>query len=89
MSDIEPVIKNVDMYEDMQEDALKWAAHATVKFTVESRVACFIKKQFDKKYGPTWQCIAGREFSSYVSHKEKHFMYFYFGDWAVLLFKTN
>lgn len=38
-----------------------------------------IKKEFDKKYGPTWHCIVGRNFGSYVTHETKHFLYFYLG----------
>lgn len=28
-----------------------------------------IKREFDKKYGPTWHCIVGRNFGSYVTHE--------------------
>ena len=45
-----------------------------------------IKKEFDKKYGPTWHCIVGRNFGSYVTHETKNFIYFYLGQVAVLLF---
>ncbi|KAK1328707.1 hypothetical protein QTO34_012282 [Cnephaeus nilssonii] len=36
-------------------------------------------KEFDKKYNPTWHCIVGRNFGSYVTHETKHFIYFYLG----------
>ena len=81
-------VKTSDMHEDMQDLALKAATVATVKFTVEKDVAAHIKKTFDKAYGPVWQCIAGRSFASYVTYKAKHFIYFYLGEWAVLLYKT-
>lgn len=48
-----------------------------------------IKKEFDKKYGPTFHCIVGRNFGSYVTHETKHFIYFYLGQVAVLLFKSG
>lgn len=55
--------------------------------------ACFfiadIKKEFDKKYGPTFHCIVGRNFGSYVTHEAKHFIYFYLGQVAILLFKSG
>ena len=35
---------------------------ALEKFTVEKDIAGFIKKEFDKKHGPTWHCIVGRHF---------------------------
>lgn len=46
-----------------------------------------IKKEFDKKYGPTWHCVVGRNFGSYVTHETKNFVYFYLGQvrgaWAL------
>lgn len=52
-------------------------------------VAAYIKKEFDKKYNPTWHCIVGRNFGSYVTHETKHFIYFYLGQVAILLFKSG
>jgi len=48
-----------------------------------------IKKEFDKKHGPTWHAIVGRSFGSYVTHETKHFIYFYLGQVAILLFKSG
>lgn len=48
-----------------------------------------IKKEFDKKYGPTFHCIVGRNFGSYVTHESRHFIYFYLGQVAILLFKSG
>lgn len=45
--------------------------------------------EFDKKYSPTWHCIVGRNFGSYVTHETKHFIYFYLGQVAILLFKSG
>merc|ERR1712146_607739 len=45
-------------------------------------IAAFIKKEFDKKYNPTWHAIVGRNFGSYVTHETKHFIYFYLGQVA-------
>ncbi|CAD7685033.1 unnamed protein product [Nyctereutes procyonoides] len=46
-------------------------------------------QEFDKKYNPTWHSIVGRNFSSYVTHETKHFIYFYLGQVAFLLFKSG
>ncbi len=35
---------------------------AMEKFNIEKDIAAFIKKEFDKKYNPTWHCIVGRNF---------------------------
>ena len=59
------------------------------KYNIEKDIAAYIKKEFDKKYYPTWHCIVGRNFGSYVTHETKHFIYFYLGQVAVLLFKSG
>ena len=51
--------------------------------------ACWCQLKFDKAYGGTWHCIVGRNFGSYVTHETKHFIYFYLGQVAVLLFKSG
>lgn len=68
---------------------LKVATQAMEKFNIEKDIAAYIKKEFDKKYNPTWHCIVGRNFGSYVTHETKHFIYFYIGQVAVLLFKSG
>ena len=62
---------------------------ALEKYNIEKDIAAFIKKEFDKKYNPTWHCIVGRNFGSHVTHETKHFIYFYLGQVAVLLFKSG
>jgi dynein light chain LC8-type len=89
MSDRKAVIKNADMSEDMQQDAVECATQALEKYNIEKDIAAYIKKEFDKKYSPTWHCIVGRNFGSYVTHETKHFIYFYLGQVAVLLFKSG
>nr|CAI5868499.1 unnamed protein product [Callosobruchus analis] len=82
MTDRKAVIKNADMSEDMQQDAVDCATQAIEKYNIE-------KKEFDKKYNPTWHCIVGRNFGSYVTHETRHFIYFYLGQVAILLFKSG
>lgn len=38
------------------------SVQALEKYNVEKDIAAFIKKEFDKKYNPTWHCIVGRNF---------------------------
>eukprot|EP00435_Cladocopium_sp_Y103_P052405 s1146_g16.t1 len=89
MADRKAVIKNADMAEDMQQDAIDCATQALEKYNIEKDIAAFIKKEFDKKYNPTWHCVCGRNFGSYVTHETKHFIYFYLGQVAILLFKSG
>ncbi|KAG6435450.1 hypothetical protein SASPL_100324 [Salvia splendens] len=56
------IIKSADMKEDIQKEAIDIAIGAFEKFSVEKDVAEHIKKTFDKKYGPTWHCIVGKNF---------------------------
>ena len=84
MADRKAVVKNADMSEDMQQDAIDIATQALEKFNIEKDIAAFIKKEFDKKYNPTWHAVVGRNFGSYVTHETKHFIYFYLGQVAVL-----
>ncbi|TYG73648.1 hypothetical protein ES288_D04G118400v1 [Gossypium darwinii] len=53
------IIKSADMKDDMQKVA------AFEKNNVEKDVGEYIKKEFDKKHGPTWHCIVGRNFAAY------------------------
>lgn len=89
MTERKAVIKNADMSEDMQQDAVDCATQALEKYNIEKDIAAYIKKEFDKKYNPTWHCIVGRNFGSYVTHETKHFIYFYLGQVAILLFKSG
>ena len=44
MSDRKAVIKNADMSEEMQQDAIDIAVQALEKFNIEKDIAAFIKK---------------------------------------------
>ena len=88
-SDLNAVIKNADMSEEMQLDAVDCASQALERYGIVKDIAAYIKKKFDKKYNPTWHCIVGRNFGSYVTHETKNFIYFYVGQVAILLFKSE
>ena len=49
---------------------------------MEKDIAAFMKKEFDKKYGPTWHCVVGRNFGSYVTHESGNFIYMYISNVA-------
>ncbi len=44
MTDRKAVIKNADMSEDMQQDAVDCATQAMEKYNIEKDIAAFIKK---------------------------------------------
>lgn len=74
--DLKPVIKNVDMAEDMQRQTIEIAMDALEKFTVEKDMAGHVKRTMDQKFGPTWHAVVGQRYGSYVTHETKHFIYF-------------
>ncbi len=61
-SNSKAIIKNADMSDDMQRDAVDYANAAMSSQSVEKDIAASVKKQMDSKYGPTWHCIVGRNF---------------------------
>nr|XP_054764361.1 dynein light chain 1, cytoplasmic-like [Lytechinus pictus] len=86
------VVKNADMGEEMQEEAIKLAMDKLgdkQNKPVEKDVAAYIKKEFDNKYDSTWHCVVGRNFGSFVTHEKENFTYFYIGQTAILLFKSG
>ncbi|THD22702.1 Dynein light chain DLC [Fasciola gigantica] len=83
------MIKETDMSEEMQNEAIRQAEKAIEMHTVEKDVAAYIKKYFDRKYSTPWHCIVGQNFGSYVTHESNYFIYFYVGKLAILLFKTG
>ncbi|OAF71073.1 Dynein light chain 1, cytoplasmic [Intoshia linei] len=89
MAERHVIFKNVDMPEDMQQEVVEVATTALEKFNVEKDIATYIKREFDKKYNPTWHCVVGRNFGSYCTHEAKNFIYFYLGQVAILLFKSG
>lgn len=62
------VIKNVDMSEEMQQEAVDIASAALEKYNIEKDIAAQIKKEFDRRFNPTWHVVVGKNFGSYVTH---------------------
>ena len=102
------IIKSVDMSEDLQQDSVDIATSALEKYNIEKDIAAQIKKEFDRRHGPTWHVVVGKNFGSYVTHglyqdplasgltltpvtrptETKHFIYFYVGSLAILIWKS-
>nr|CDS16710.1 dynein light chain [Echinococcus granulosus] len=89
MSTGRAVVKNGDMPIEMQQHALTCARDAMSEFRIEKDIAIYIKTEFDKMYKPTWHCIVGSSYGSYVSHESKHFINFCLGEVGILLFKSG
>ena len=70
------IIKNVDMSEEMQQETVDIASAALEKYNIEKDIAAYIKKEFDKRFSPTWHVVVGKNFGSYVTHGECLFSFF-------------
>ncbi|XP_073003975.1 uncharacterized protein [Typha latifolia] len=83
------VIGETDMLQTMQQHAIRLAGKALDQYDVteSTQIARFIKKEFDRVYGPGWQCIVGMDFGSFVTHHCGCFIYFSVGSLAILLFR--
>ncbi|KAI9752512.1 MAG: Dynein light chain [Lichina confinis] len=75
--------------EKVSQVGIHWTTDVGSNCSTEQDIAQYIKKEFDAKKGATWHCIVGRNFGSFVTHESKHFIYFYLGHNAILLFKTQ
>lgn len=82
-------IKLSEMTKDMENFAFYCALEGLTKKSNEQEIAGFIRKEFETRYGPTWNCFVGRNFGSYVTHEENQYIYFYVGQMGVLLFKSS
>ncbi|KAG6755332.1 hypothetical protein POTOM_041153 [Populus tomentosa] len=84
-------IGETDMLQTMQQDALDLAAKALDFFDATDAIAIarFIKQEFDRMYGPGWQCVVGRDFGSFVTHCFGCFIYFQVGSLSILLFRGS
>jgi len=51
------IIKSVDI-----------ASSALEKYNIEKDIAAQIKKELDRRHGPTWHVVVGKNFGSYVTH---------------------
>lgn len=56
------------MSDELQQEAVDIASAALEKYNIEKDIAAQIKKEFDKRHGPTWHVVVGKNFGSYVTH---------------------
>ncbi|KAL7411455.1 dynein light chain type 1-domain-containing protein [Mrakia frigida] len=83
------IIKNIDMSDDLAQEAVDVASAALEKYNIEKDIAMHLKKEFDRRYGGCWNCVVGKNYGSFVTHETKHFIYFYLGQIAILLWKSS
>jgi len=49
--------------------------------------AQLIKDEADREFGPTWHCVVGTEFGSFVTFEKNSVLFFHVGHMKVLLWK--
>ena len=52
-------------------------------------VLYFFRKNMEQKFNPTWHVFVGRNLGAYVTYEAKTFLYFYMGQFAIMMFKTE
>ena len=89
LSDFNAVIKLTDMTEDMQREVIATAENVLENYNNGKDIARHIKMHFIDRYPGFWHCVVGRNFGAFVTHEAKHYIYFYIGQMAFLLYKSG
>ncbi|SCU95081.1 LADA_0G13322g1_1 [Lachancea dasiensis] len=84
----QPVLKASDISPELKDAIFEISSKAVDSFSLEREIAGVVKKELDVKHGNTWHVVVGKSFGSYVTHEKGHFMYFYIGPLAFIVFKT-
>jgi len=83
----------VDMRDDMLKDAIvatTAALSACENFEATGdEVVAELKKYMDKTWMPNWHVVIGRNFGSFVTHETRSFLYFYYQEKAVMIYKAG
>merc|ERR1712070_314198 len=83
-----PVIKLIDMDDEMKTFAVHEAEKAMDASSSEKLLASYMKSTFEKRYKGVWHCIAGRNFGGFVTHECGRYIYFYIGQKGFLIWST-
>lgn len=89
LADSSAVPKVYDMTEEMKREAIATAESVLETYNNGKDIARAIKMHFVDKYPGSWHCVVGRNFGAYVTHEAKHYIYFYIGQMAFLLYKSG
>ncbi|CAH8442047.1 unnamed protein product [Schistosoma turkestanicum] len=89
MKEYEMAVIKSAMPEALEEFAAQVASEAIVMDTDMSGIAHFIKRNFDRKYKTTWQCVVGKNFCGSFTHEPDDFIHFKLEDLTFLVFRTT
>ena len=48
-----------------------------------------LKLEFDQRFNCSWQCVVGKNFGCDIAYEDRHYIYFYVGTLAILLWKAG
>lgn len=82
-------LKMVDMPDELVDSLKEVVLEAFSSEENEREIAHKIKKHFDDTYGPIWHCVVGKSFGAFGTHETKHFVYLYYGQTAIQLWKCG
>lgn len=81
-------VETVKMSSSMKQYVVDCATLAYIRYNSTSDIARYIKNEFNNRYGLYWQCIAGEQFNSSITHKRNHYIFFKLDQYYVVLFKS-
>ncbi|CDS37104.1 dynein light chain [Echinococcus multilocularis] len=88
-TEFKAVISQTAMSDSMQQMAAEVSADASIRYNTLVGISKFIKEAFEEQYGNIWQCVVGKEFSSFISYTDNDFILFRLEDISVLLFRCS
>lgn len=83
------VLKMVDMADELVDDLKNIVKEAFSTQDNEREIAKQIKNHFDEAHGRIWHCVVGKSFGAFGTHETKHFVYLYYGQTAIQLWKCG
>ena len=89
--DVDVKIVHCDISEDMKLRAIEFSVkyEQTAQQKEPEKLAKNLKNDFDSHYHKNWHCVVGKNFGSDIGFYQKHMIYFFIGDLAVLLWKAG
>lgn len=89
VNDPDFIAKFIDMDEERVDEAKKIIKEAINTCSDDREVAKMIKMHFDEMYGKIWHCVVGKGFGTYGTHETKNYLYIYYKQTAVQLWKCG
>lgn len=66
MPRIQAIVKQTDMINELQQEAVNCAYDALQSTQQYMEIARIVRLHFDQAYGTSWSCVVGKDFGSWV-----------------------